>query len=76
MKQTAVEWLISHLQKSKDWQRVLNEVSQMSTIQFDLIKEAKAMEKEQIIKFANDYLDDDADLTAEQYYQETYGGNK
>ncbi len=76
MKQTAVEWLISHLQKSKDWQRVLNEVSQMSTIQFDLIKEAKAMEKEQIIKFANDYLDDDADLTAEQYYQETYGGEK
>ena len=76
MKQTAVEWLISHLQKSKDWQRELNEVSQMSTIQFDLIKEAKAMEKEQIIKFANDYLDDDADLTAEQYYQETYGGEK
>jgi len=76
MKQTAVEWLISHLQKSKDWQRVLNEVSQMSTIQFDLIKEAKAMEKEQIIKFANDYLDDDADLTAEQYYNETFGGEK
>ncbi len=71
-KQTAVEWLISHLQKSKDWQRVLNEVSQMSTMQFDLIKEAKAMEKEQIIKFANDYLDDDADLTAEQYYNETF----
>ena len=76
MKQGAVDFLISHLQKSKDWQRVLNEVSQMSTIQFDLIKEAKAMEKEQIIKFANDYLDDDVDLTAEQYYQETYGGEK
>ena len=30
------------------------------------------MEKEQMIKFANDYLDDDADLTAEQYYNETY----
>ena len=30
------------------------------------------MEKEQMIKFANDYLDDDADLTAEQYYNETF----
>jgi len=30
------------------------------------------MEKEQIIKFANDYLDDDADSTAEQYYNETF----
>jgi Ca2+-binding EF-hand superfamily protein len=34
--------------------------------------EAKAMEKEQMIKFTNDYLDDDAYLTAEHYYNETY----
>jgi hypothetical protein len=33
---------------------------------------AKAIEKEQIIQFANDYLDDDADLSAEQYYNETF----
>jgi hypothetical protein len=76
MKQSAVDFLISHLQKSKDFQRVLNEVSQMSTIEFDLINQAKAMEREQMIKFANDYLDDDADLTAEEYYNETYGGEK
>jgi hypothetical protein len=74
MKQTAVEWLISHLQKSKDWQRVLNEVSQMSTIQFDLIKEAKAMEKEQI---ENAYWEGGHDVPThgrqcEQYYNETY----
>jgi hypothetical protein len=37
-----------------------------------LYEQAKEMEKEQIIKFANDYLDDDADLTAEQYYNETF----
>ena len=30
-------------------------------------------EKEQIIKFANDYLDDDEDFTAEQYYNNAYG---
>lgn len=47
MKQTAVEWLISNLQQSKDWQRVLNEVSQMSTVKFDLLDQAKAMENEQ-----------------------------
>jgi hypothetical protein len=29
-------------------------------------------EKEQIIKFANDYLDDDEDFTVEQYYEENY----
>ena len=38
-----------------------------------LFQQANAMHKEQIIKFANDYLDDDADLTAEQYYTSTYG---
>jgi hypothetical protein len=37
-------------------------------------QEALAMEKEQMIKFANDFLfHDDTDLTAEQYYNENYG---
>jgi uncharacterized protein YbcC (UPF0753/DUF2309 family) len=58
--QTAVQWLVkNYLQKGK-------------IDSFD-IDQAKEMEKEQIIKFTNDYLDDDADLTAEQYYNETYG---
>ena len=47
-KQSSVEWLISQLQKSKDWQRVLNEVSQMSTARIDIIGQAKAMHKEEI----------------------------
>ncbi len=73
MKQTAVDFLISHLQKSKDWQRVLNEVSQMSTIEFDLINQAKAMEKEQIIDAFDDgnpngFIDKDG----EQYYNQTF----
>lgn len=72
MKQTAVEWLISHLQKSKDWQRVLNEVSQMSTIQSDILNQAKAMEKEQIkVAWLNSLTKGDFN-SAEEYYQSTY----
>jgi hypothetical protein len=30
------------------------------------------MEKQQMIKFANDYIDDDRNMNAEEYYTETY----
>ena len=43
-KQISVEWLISQLQRSKDWQRVLNEISQMSSARVDIIEQAKEME--------------------------------
>ena len=38
-------------------------------------EQAKQMEKEKMIKFATDYIDDDdiRDLTAEEYYNENYG---
>lgn len=72
MKQTAIEWLISNLQKSKDWQRVLNEVSQMSTVQIDLLEQAKAMEKEQIMDAYKADLYPCSDEDAEQYYNETF----
>jgi len=62
MKQTATEWLFKQL-----WEEPKDKFT-WNTI---LIK-AKEMEKEQIIQFANDYLDDDADLTAEQYYNKTF----
>jgi hypothetical protein len=68
MKQTAVEWLVQKLRGCDDKGNfIFNGV-----IDSELINQAKEMEKKQIIKFANDYLDDDADLTAEQYYTETY----
>jgi hypothetical protein len=44
---TAVEWLISQLQKSKDFQRVINEVNQSSTSVRDVLEQAKEMEKGQ-----------------------------
>ena len=71
-KQTAVEWLISKLQQSKDWQRVLNEVSQMSTVQFNLLDQAKAMEKEQIQDAYKFGLSDEYVIGSERYYNETF----
>jgi hypothetical protein len=65
-KQTAVDWLI---------EQILPTISEtLSDVCIkELIEIAKAMEKEQQIKFANDFLfHDNTDLTAEQYYNETY----
>jgi len=79
--QTALNWFITQLQKSKDFQRVINEVNQSSTEVRDVIMEAKEMEKERMIDFADDFWfhcvnkDGSMKITPEQYYNETYGGN-
>jgi hypothetical protein len=68
-KQTAVEWLVNELNQKIDF----IPMDKWDMIR-DIVQQAKEMEKEQIIKFANDFLfHDDTDLTAEQYYNETYG---
>jgi len=73
MKQTAVEWLIEQLSSSKYIYNLMEEIECQSTIvQPNIFEQAKAMEKEQIIKFTNDYLDDDRYLTAEHYYNEQF----
>ena len=95
--QTAVEWLISQLQKTRDYQRVINEANESSSSVRDVIKEAKEMEKEQMIdainnvsennvKYANMIVSSWSQIegelfmhntkVAEQYYEQTYGGNK
>ena len=62
-KQSSVEWLVEKIQQANP------------SFKFDgLIRQAKAMHKEEICQFVSDYLDDDADIIAEQYYNETYGG--
>ena len=73
-KQSSVEWLISQLQKSKDWHRVLNEVSQMSSARIDILEQAKAMHKEETEKtYIKGYEDKDFSyFDPEQYYNETY----
>lgn len=73
MKQTAVEWLVEKLMKAE----FINNAD-------ELIDQAKAMEKQQIIKaYMNvkddrDYRMQDVILKefSEQYYNEEYGGNK
>jgi hypothetical protein len=69
MKQTAVEWLYSFM---------LIPLSQWPD---DMWAQAKAMEKEQIIKAcdagfddANLFIEDMKYQSAEHYYNETYGG--
>ena len=66
--QTAVEWLQKQL--SNKIYTSIEDYNIQSKLAFD---QAKEMEKQQMIKFANDFLfHDDTDLTAEQYYNETY----
>mgnify|MGYP006265197119 CR=1 FL=1 len=79
-KQTAVEWLVSQLQQTRDWQRVMNEANQSSTAIRNVIEQAKEMEKEQIIVAFNigefeGFLKKN-ERNGSDYYNETYGGNK
>ena len=88
-KQSSVEWLISQLQKSKDWHRVLNEISQMSSAKIDIIAEAKAMHKEEMIQsYSNGWHDGQdiiingiahiqvgGDAAGQEYYNETFKNN-
>ena len=68
MKQTAVQWL----QQTLECFGNKHELQMSWDTLNDLVEQAKEMEKEQVIKFTNDYLDDDADLSAEEYYNETF----
>jgi len=74
-KQSSVEWLIIQLQKSKDWHRVLNEVSQMSSAMVDIIKQAKAMHKYEIEDaYDNGWHHNNEDkYNPIKYYNETFG---
>ena len=68
-KVTAVEWLVQEINQ------MINVIPMEKwDVIRDIVQEAKAMEKAQMIKFANDFLfHDDTDLTAEQYYQQNFG---
>jgi len=63
--QSSVEWLVEKIQQANP------------SFKFDaLIRQALAMHKEEICQFVSDYLDDAADdMTAEEYYDQIYGGN-
>jgi len=88
-KQSSVEWLINQLQKSKDWHRVLNEISQMSSARVDIIEQAKAMHKDETKDAYNQGYRDGETTTgspisrvdisefndADIYFENTFGGN-
>jgi hypothetical protein len=80
-KQTAVEWLIEQLIK----QRIIIVDKTTYDIKYKheiILEQAKAIQEQEIIDFGNDLLaQNDINYTgvlnlAEQYYNETYGGNK
>ena len=67
MKQTAVEWLVESLTELG-----------VDLLSHNLeIQQAKAMEKDQIIDFAENFsMQDHCTLTAEQYYTQTFTETK
>ena len=72
--QTAVEWLVEH------WKKLQLKGEKMSWNQIIQITElVKEMEKEQIMKAVN-FGDERGNVvsysTAEQYYEQTYGGGE
>ena len=92
MKQTAVEWLSDNLWFLKE-QMANKEITigQYTISRVKLIERAKAMEKEQMIDFAMDYVNSDSigclwdgdsapeldiDTSAEQYYYRTFNTNE
>jgi hypothetical protein len=82
-KQTAVEWLIDQL-KEYDFADITDKENWIIKMPVWILTEkeeqAKAMEKEQIIEANRDGVDmvmlEKNFVTGEQYYNETYGGDK
>ena len=71
-KQTAVEWLFAHLLPHLDWSKREDRIKfrQLEQVALD-------MEKEQIMDAVNYGCSDFGSVkNAEQYYKETYGGEK
>jgi hypothetical protein len=62
-KQTAVEWLIKELTPSITLQQKY--IDELET-------KAKEMEKQNAVQFAIDWWGDDSDLSAKEYYNQTF----
>jgi hypothetical protein len=80
MKQTAVEWLIEQVNHKGV---VYNNYHIITDIPKEIIDQAKAMEKEQIENAYDCGLFDGGDdvspkynIDSQQYYNQTYGGDK
>jgi hypothetical protein len=74
-KQTAIDWLISQIEEGSATSKTYEFM--YIKIPYNALKEAKVMEKEQIIKAAYEFMGTNFDSNigrAQQYYNETYGG--
>jgi hypothetical protein len=72
IKQTAIEWIISQIVEDQTIK------AKSMTEWINIFEQAKEMEKEEIIKSYEEghfHLELDS-YNPEQYYNETYGGNK
>jgi len=76
VKETAVEWLIDQV-VNLDWKNLQGEEK------IKIFKQAKEMEKQQIMKAVDDGFEEGSKFPedinlydAEEYFNETYGGNK
>ena len=67
-KQTAIEWLVAEIKS-----QLIAQVPELDL--HSLEQQAKAMEKEQIEDAWDDGIDSFSTRSAEQYYNETYGGD-
>jgi len=70
-KQTAVEWLLQAIEGKNG--------KEFSSYYLEFIEQAKEIEKEQMIQFTNNYLRqiyEVGEMTIEDFYNETYGGDK
>lgn len=69
-KQTAVEWLVEQIENKNG--------KEFSSYYLEFINQAKEMEKEQMIEFAQKWEDSPLEKydCKEDLYNETYGGDK
>jgi hypothetical protein len=80
-KQTAIEWLLKQLEEKKmiklDKHSTFIFIKDFSTTYELIVHQAKAMEREQIVDAYNAARNDHHQMYfAEEYYNETYGGDK
>ena len=75
---TQVVEVIKGLLISNGWSEELIDeyMNKNGGAKIDILAQAQANNKEEMCQFVSDYLDDAADgMTAEEYYDQTFGGN-
>jgi hypothetical protein len=72
-KQTVVEWLENQIKTSKYFYKLMEDINSRSTVtQSNIFEQAKAMEKEQLENAWAKGVTSENNVTAEQYYNETF----